>query len=169
MIMRFYAILLATLAFSTAPAHADYIVSFFAHEHSGDFPHAFITISGAPKGSGAHVEESYGFTVKTLTPAILMGSAPGKVENESAHYIKTSQKQFSLNISDAQYAALKGVVARWQVQPDSVYNLNKHNCVSFVADIAKTLGLSADIPKGLIKHPKAYLETVMRANPSLKP
>ncbi len=157
------------LMLCTSPSRAEYVVSFYSHEYSADFPHSFVTIKGAPDGGGPLVDADYGFTAKAVTPAIMMGSVPGEVENPKPNYVAHSQKQFSLTIHDAQYAALMTIVNRWRVKPGSDYNLNKHNCVSFVGEIAQTIGLKATLDRTLIKHPKAFLESVMRANPSLKP
>jgi hypothetical protein len=161
--------LLLALMLVTAPATARYRLGFYAHEHGGDFPHALITVKGAPDAGGTAVDTNFGFTAKTISPAILTGSVAGRVEAEKPSYLAHSQLQFSLSITDAQYAALQAVVARWSTPPGSTYSLNKHNCVSFVAEALQALGINAPLERALIKHPKAYFESVMKANPALKP
>ncbi len=157
------------LAFIAAPVHAEYLITFFAHDYPLDFPHAFVVIKGTADGGGAPVDAAYGFTAKAVTPGVFFGSVPGEVETPTRGYIARSQKQFALPISDAQFATVMSIVARWRTRPGSNYNLNKHNCVSFVAEIGQSLGLNAKLDPSLAKHPKAYLESVIKANSSLRP
>lgn len=160
---------LAALVASAAPVQADYLVTFYSHERGADFPHAFVTIKGQPDHGGPAINTDYGFTAKAMTPAVLFGSVPGTIDHAPAGYISRSQKHFTLIIHDAQYAAILRVVAHWGSYPGNVYNLTKHNCVSFIADVGSAVGLRANVPPGLVRHPKAYLDSVLAANPILKP
>ena len=59
----------ALLGLLPATARADIEVAFWTRELGLELPHAFITIKGIVEGK--LVDESYGFTPKAITPAIL--------------------------------------------------------------------------------------------------
>jgi hypothetical protein len=149
------------------PAWAQIRVHFYSHELGTSFPHAFFVVEGRPQAGGAPVDANYGFTAKSVTPAILMGSVAGHVEAAKPDYVRRSDKRFSLSISDAQYAALMNVVSRWKAIPGKSYNLNSRNCIHFVGEAAIALGLNVVFDKALLKKPRSFLEHLVRLNPML--
>lgn len=157
-----FALLLALLP---QAAWARITVAFYSHELGSSFPHAFFTIEGTPEAGGAPVDVNFGFTAKAVTPAILFGPVAGVVEQVELGYIKSSDRKFALEVSDAQYAALLGVVERWRAIPGKSYDLNKRNCIHFVGAAAQAVGLTVTFEKKLIKKPRSFLEHVMRLNP----
>ena len=52
----------------------------------------------------------------------------------------------------------------WRDLPQPSYSLSDANCVYFVADIARALGLKADPKSGLMLKPRAYLVSVRQDN-----
>jgi hypothetical protein len=70
-------------------------------------------------------------------------------------------------VSDQQYYDVVAEIARWRDGPTADYNLNHNNCVSFVARIAKLVGLNVDVPPALLKRLKAWLNYIARINPQL--
>lgn len=151
-----------------APAWCAVTISFYSRELGGNnFPHAFVVLDGTLDATGERVRGSYGFTAKTITPAILLGSVAGEVIEQSPGYIAHSDRQFALTIGDAQYRAVMGVVEQWRGLPQPSYNLNRRNCVHFVAAIAAAVGLTVDYPRRLMKRPRSYLEHVRSLNPRL--
>ncbi|WP_445193495.1 hypothetical protein ACT009_06350 [Sphingomonas sp. Tas61C01] len=140
-------------------------MTFWSHEFGNTFPHAFFTLRGTPDARGAPIDTSYGFTAKTLTPAILLGTVAGKLEIGARGNILGSDARFSVVLTDAQYAQVRALAAAWDAKTgDSRYNLNKRNCVHFVMEAARTIGLTGlDHPK-LMKRPRAYLLAVAAAN-----
>lgn len=158
--------LFACLLFAAAtPAAAAVTITFYSKELGASFPHAFVTMAGSLDRGGAPIDVDYGFTAKTISPAILWGRVAGEViSNHGAAYIKGSGKHFSLSLSDSEYDLLMGTVARWRQSPQPSYDLNHHNCVHFVADLAGTLGMAADTPPKLMKKPRSYLEHLTAAN-----
>jgi hypothetical protein len=157
------------LSLFAAPARAEIEVGFWSREMGIDLPHAFITIRGTVDGKP--VEESYGFTPKTVTPALLWGPVPGRIDLTTKSYMAASNKLFSIRGDDATYAKLKDMVARYSAKPGSIYRMNERNCVHFVAEAAVLVGLRAPDAKGLMKRPTSFLMAVANANrdfPTLK-
>lgn len=164
--MRFFLKPLAALLFwlaATAPAHAAVTVTFWSHEFGNDFPHAFITLRGVPDAGGPPVDITYGYTAAAITPAILFGPVPARIDVARPGYVRGSDAQFSLVITDAQYADLLSLVAEWD-HPDVDYRLNSRNCVHFVKEAARRLQLTGlDHPR-LMKKPRSYVKAVATAN-----
>lgn len=147
------------------PAQAAVTITFWSHEFGNSFPHAFFTLRGVPDAGGAPVDLTYGFTAKTLSPAILMGTVAGKLDIAKSAYISGSDAQFSKVLTDAQYADMLALAAAWSDKGgDNRYNLGKRNCVHFVQEAARRIGLTGlDHPK-LMKKPRSFLKAVAAAN-----
>ena len=163
-LFRSLAVLLLWLGMAL-PAQAAVTITFWSHEFGNSFPHAFITLRGVPDAGGPAVDKDYGFTAKTVSPALLFGSVPGRIEPANATYIKSSDAQFSVVLTDAQYAEVLTLIAAWDEKTgDGHYNLNDRNCVHFVKEAARIAGLTGlDFPK-LMKKPRSYLLAVEDAN-----
>ena len=147
------------------PAQAAVTVTFWSHEFGNSFPHSFITLRGTPDAGGAPIDMDYGFTAKTVSPAILFGNVPGRVMQNGRSYIASSDAQFAVVLTDAQYAAMLKLVSAWDEKTgDGTYSLNNRNCVHFVKEAARLAGLTGlDFPK-LMKKPRSYLLAVQAAN-----
>ncbi len=147
------------------PAQAAVTATFWSHEFGNSFPHAFFTLRGTPDAGGQPVDLAYGFTARTLSPAILWGTVAGRLETVKPGYIGSSDAQFAVVLSDRQYAALLDLARAWSEEGgDNRYNLNRRNCVHFVQEAARRLGLTGlDQPK-LMKKPRSYLKAVTAAN-----
>lgn len=158
------ALLLASL-FGSAPAWAAVTITFWSHELGNSFPHTFFTLRGVPDAGGAPVDANYGFTAKSVSPAILMGTVPGRLDISKPFYISGSDAQFSVVLSDAQYNAVLALIAAWDEKTgDAHYNLNQRNCIHFVKEAARIAGLTdLDRPK-LMKKPRSYLQSIAAAN-----
>lgn len=156
------------LCLAPASAWAAVEISFYSRELGGNnFPHAFVTLKGQPDSGGPPVDISYGFTAKTVTPAILLGSVGGKVVNEPPSYVAKSDKQFSLVLSDDRFNAVMAVVERWANKRQPSYNLNRANCVHFVGEIAQAAGLNVTFRRNLMKKPRSFLLALRSDNQSL--
>jgi hypothetical protein len=160
--------LIALLVFyvgSVLPAQAAVTITFWSHELGNSFPHAFFTLRGIPDAGGAPVDTNVGFTAKSVSPALLMGPVAGKLDIAKPGYVAGSDAQFSVVMSDAQYEAVLRLVDAWsEGKPDSVYRLSDHNCVTFVKEAARIVGLvGLDQPK-LMKKPRSYLKAVLAEN-----
>lgn len=161
--------LLAALAFlltfgAPVRARAAVVITFWSHEFGDDFPHAFILLRGVPDTGGPPVDVSYGYTLRTVSPAALFGPVRAKLDLTTTGYMKRSDARFSLTLTDAQYRDMVSLAYEWS-RPDVLYDLGKRNCVHFTQEAARRLGLAGvDQPK-LMKKPRSYLIAVAAANP----
>ncbi len=155
---------LAVLAGWCGVACAEVQISFYSKNMGSSFPHAYVRLTGTIELTGQAIDENYGFTPVQLTPGILFGSVSGMIELASTAYIARSDRHFSLRLTDEQYAQVMAIVAKWRNAPQPSYRLNGRNCVTFVADVAAALGLSAPVIPKLMKKPKSYLDAVTELN-----
>lgn len=163
----FFALFLLALALLPAAASAQITVAFYSHELGSSFPHAFIVLKGTPESGGAPVDLNFGFTAKSVSPAILMGPVFGIVESAKPAYVRHSDRKFEMTISDQKYAALMALIEKWKTLPGKSYDLNHRNCIHFVGEAAEVLGLKVVFDQKLMKRPRSFLENVMRLNPML--
>ena len=141
-------------------------MSFYSRELGGDaFPHAFIRLRGTLDATGRRVDASYGFTARSISPAILIGSVPGEVIQEAPRNIARSDRIFALRLTDAEYGRVMAVVRDWRHRPQPSYNLHSGNCVHFVGELAAAAGLRVEYPDALMKRPRAFLQALIRRNP----
>jgi hypothetical protein len=164
--LAFAALLLAL----PMPASAQVRLSFQSFNGSvlvGRYPHTFIVLEGTLDETGQPVSENYGYTAVSVTPAILTDNVAGTVRSEPQKYVLSTNRHFTVPISDAHYHAIIAEVHAWRDAPGKAYNLATHNCVHFVARIAAMVGLNADVPQDMVRRPKAWLNYVSRLNPSL--
>ncbi len=155
---------LLLLAFAALPAQARVTITFWSYENGGDFPHAFFTLHGTPDRGGAPVRLSYGFTAKTITPAILLGNVAGKIDLTTRSYIARGTPHFAAAISDAQYDAVLRQVSEWNARGGNSYNVNKRNCVHFVAEAMRRSGLRVVEDPKLIKKPRSFTRSIAALN-----
>lgn len=163
---RFVATLAALLlSLAALPAHAAVTITFWSHEFGNHFPHAFFTLRGTPDAGGAPVDLNYGFTPKAISPAILFGPVGGRIDIAKRGYMDGSDAQFSLVLTDAQYASILRLVDEWdEKKGDGTYRMNTRNCVHFTQEAARRAGLlNVDFP-ALMKKPRSYLKAVAQAN-----
>ncbi len=155
------------LFWAHAPAFAAVEISFYSREISGSFPHAFITLTGTIEATGEPVDAAFGFTAKAVTPAILFGSVAGEVIVEKPDHVARSDRQFSLTLTDSQYGEVLAIVEQWRGRRQPSYNLNRRNCVHFVAELAQAVGLRVEGANRLMKKPRSFLQHVRATNPQL--
>lgn len=156
------------LTAAALPAQAAVTVTFYSREFGERFPHAFVELGGTMEQDGTPVSGTWGFTARTLSPAILMGPVHGMVEAVTDGYKARSNAHFTVTVSDDQYRDVFAVIENWRTRPGKSYNLNSANCVHFVGEIARAAGLTVVNDPRLMKKPTSYLVDVMRQNPQLK-
>ena len=154
------------------PAAAQVMLSFHSFNGSmfgGRFPHTFVVFEGTLDASGAKVEENYGYSAKSVSPAILAGPVAHIVMTEKPKYVTTTttNRHFTVPVSDATYWRIREEVAQWRDAPGKQYRLDEHNCIHFVGRIAELAGITIDYPKALIRKPKAWLNHLTGMNPQL--
>jgi hypothetical protein len=151
-----------------APAAAAVEIAFYSRELGGNnFPHAFVALHGTVDSTGEQVNTTLGFTAHSVTPAILFGSVTGEIVVEGERQMARSTRQFALTLSDESYRAVMAVVDQWRNRAQPSYNLNHRNCVHFVAELARTVGLRVEEVPGLMKRPRSFLLHVRSLNPQL--
>lgn len=163
-VLRRLSLLLLLLVGLSGPVYADVLLSFYSRDFGEGFPHAFVTLKGSVAGEAAPIDTSYGFTAVSISPAILMGPVRGKIETLKDSYIRKSQMHMAFTITDDQYRQVMAVVEEWRTRPGKSYDLNKRNCVFFVAAIGRALGLDVVENPKLMKKPRSFLDDVVRRN-----
>lgn len=154
----------ALLALTAAPGWAAVSITFYSKELGASFPHAFVILEGTLDRGGPRIEEDYGFTAKTISPAILWGKVAGEViTDHTVGYVKGSDRHFTVALTDAEYDRVMATIARWRSARQPSYDLDKHNCVHFVAEVAAAIGMTPDTRK-LMKKPRSFLETLAVRN-----
>lgn len=144
-------------------ARAEVRLTFWSHDTTNYFPHAFFTMKGTLDATGQVVDDSYGFTLNSIGPSALFGSVPAHMDRTNKKYIRNSDPQFRVTITDAQYASIMTQVAEWSA-PGSKWNLNRRNCVHFVAETARRAGLTVVEDKRLMKKPKSFTKSLIPLN-----
>lgn len=154
----------ALMWIAPAPAPAAVEITFYSRDMGSQFPHGFVTLAGTPDRGGDRIDTGYGFTATHVTPALLFGSVRGAVEPVEPSYVRASEAHFSLVMSDSEYDAVTATIERWRELRQPSYNLNRRNCVHFVADVAVTLGMQAEVPRNVARRPGAFTASLIRAN-----
>jgi hypothetical protein len=168
---RLVACLLCTLLLlAPLPAAARVMLSFHSFNGSvmgGRYPHTFIVLEGTLDATGKAVSENYGYTATAVGPVMVGRSVAGMIMIEKPKYVATTNRHFSVPLTDAQYYAVITEVRSWWRDPAHPYNLETRNCIHFVGRIAELAGLRVTIPHDLLRRPKAWLNLVTRLNPQL--
>ena len=169
---RLITFLLAAIALAWAPgAFAKVTASFHSFNGSvlfGRYPHTFVVLEGTEDATGRRVKENYGFSAKTASPAVLAGPVEHVIYVEKDKWIGKTNRHFSVELTDAQYRAIKREVEEWRSQPGKFYDLDKNNCIHFVGAIARIAGVKVDYPAAMIRKPKAWLNHVVAINPQVR-
>jgi hypothetical protein len=158
---------LALVLLAPAPARAQVELAFYTREAGVRFPHAFVRLQGRLDRDGQSVDRNYGFTVHTISPAVLIGAVPGRVVSVDDAYVRASRRHFAVRLTDEQYARVVKRTEVWRAAPQPSYRLNGRNCVDFVADLAAAAGLDARREPRLMKRPAEYLEALGLRNRGL--
>ena len=152
------------------PALAEVTVTFYAHPGARVrdgyllFPHAYVHAKGSLDDTGEAVDWAAGFTAKSPGPHLLLMRGGGIVTNPDARYIDEGQAHLSLTVDDATYRALRERSEWWNSPAGSVYDLRRRNCITFIADLARVVGLSTAAEPSM--KPGTFLEATAVLNPS---
>lgn len=161
-------VLLALMMLVAAPAAAEVELSFHSREFGETFPHAFVSYRGTLSDGTVVPEGGFGFTAVTVSPAILFGSVHGKLERLSGTILTRGTNHFTVRLDDAAYARMLAVVADWDGRGGKSYNLNRANCIHFVMDIARAVGLRTDPDTRFVKRPHGFMEELEGLNPGVE-
>lgn len=156
--------LVALLISLPAAANAAVQLHFYSRDFGIRYPHAFIVLTGTVDSTGEVVDANYGFTATNTSPVAAFRAVNGRIAVVDQGFINRSNDHFVLTLTDQQYALVMNTVAAWENAEQPSYHVNRANCVFFVADIAKALGLEAEPIEGLMLRPKRYLEAIFEIN-----
>lgn len=167
-LLVFIALLVTALP---AVAFAQVTVSF--HGHAGTqvrggflyFPHAYIRFSGTIEATGEPVDEAWGFTAASPGPQLLFASGAGVLLRPDERYLSEAIDYAAVPISDETWRAMHARLDHWREGPGSRYNLNRRNCISFVAEMARMAGLQT--PRENTLSPNGFLEDMVAMNQAL--
>lgn len=165
--MRGKILFLAVLLLWPVAASTKVTLTFYSRELGVYFPHAFVRVTGATDAQpDTQLDTNYGFTAKAVTPAILVGPVAGEMKPANPTYVRRSDSHLSLVLSDEQYDQVLAIVRKWDTLPQPSYDLHTRNCVFFVGDVARALGMKVDDsqPK-LMSRPRSYIINLIRLNP----
>lgn len=152
------------------PAWAQVTVHFHSFNGSlpfGRFPHTFVVFEGTLDSTGQRIEENFGFSAISVMEAAGGGPARHEIVVEQPRQIGRTNRHFSVRLTDGAYRVMRAEVEAWRNQPGRYYELDRRNCVHFVARLAQLAGLAVDVPQNLVRRPKAWLNYVTRHNPQL--
>lgn len=150
-----------------APLCAQVALSVHSREMGNTFPHAFVTFEGTLSDGTPVPLTGVGFTARRLSPAILMGSVEGEVEAITGRDLTRGTNHFTVMLDDAAYARMLAVIADWRGRAGRSYNLERANCIHFVMDIARSVGLATNPATRFHKRPRAFSEELKALNPTL--
>ncbi|MGB7374366.1 hypothetical protein [Pontixanthobacter sp.] len=170
MIRLFSLIAVLVLSGWSLPASAQVTMSFHSFNGSvlfGRYPHTFVVLNGTMAGSGAAVDENYGFTARTVSAAILSGPVEHDILVEEDRYIKKTNRHFAVVLTDAQVERVRATMRAWRGQPGKYYDLDSRNCIHFVGAMAQIAGLKVEYPKKMLRRPKQWLNHIAALNPQL--
>ena len=133
---------------------------------AGRYPHTFVSLEGT-LDDGTQVNENFGFTAKRANLSVLRGPVEHEIAVEDAKYLKTTNRHFTLTMTDAQYRDVRALMVAWRDAPGKYYDLDTRNCIHFVGEIAKIMGLRVEYPKKLLRKPRGWLNHISALNPQL--
>ena len=133
----------------------------------GRYPHTFIVLEGTLDETGEVINENYGFTAKKVSPAILSGPVYHDISVEKPKYLKSTNRHFSLTITDDQYRQIVAEMKKWRDAPGKYYILDERNCIHFVGAMAQIVGLKVEYPDDMLRRPKKWLNHITALNPQL--
>lgn len=160
--------LFALLSGTTAMAAVEIHFHSFNGSVFGRYPHTFIVLDGTLEADGRKIEENYGFSARSSTAAILGGWTAHEVYIEKDKYIRKTNRHFSVALTDEQYFRIVEEVRKWRDEPGKRYSLGQRNCIHFVGEMAKILGLTVEYPGNMLRRPKKWLNHITTLNPELE-
>ena len=162
------AVLLLALAWSSIAAAAVEITfhSFNGSIFAGRYPHTFVSMEGTLE-NGTQVKENFGFSARKANLAVLRGPVEHVILVEEDKWLTKTNRHFTLTMTDRQYGEVSALVEAWRNAPGKYYDLETRNCIHFVGEIGRIMGLDISYPKKLLRKPKSWLNHITGLNPHL--
>ncbi|NNC52734.1 MAG: hypothetical protein HKO08_06820 [Erythrobacter sp.] len=166
-ILRSFFLLVAFGWSSLAAAAVDITFhSFNGSVIAGRYPHAFVSMEGTLE-DGTVVKENFGFSAKRTTLAVLNGPVEHTILVEKDKWLTKTNRHFTITMSDAKYREVRALVEAWRNAPGKYYDLETRNCIHFVGEIGKIVGLEVVYPEKMMRRPKKWLNYITGLNPRL--
>jgi hypothetical protein len=155
----------------TAPAGAAVTITFYSHklrmiDSAGtDFPHGFVLLSGTT-GAGEKVDTNLGFSARNIFINVLWQPVEGRFDEVPLPpgYVAGARRHFAFPLTEAQYRAVLAVVDKWRNARQPSYDIDTHNCVIFVREIAAAAGLVVSDDVKFIHAPGDLLDDAAARN-----
>lgn len=161
-------VLLVALGWSSLVA-AEVDITFHSFNGSvvaGRYPHTFVSMVGTLE-DGTRVKENFGFSAKRTSLAVLNGPVEHTILVEKDKWLTKTNRHFTLTISDQKYREVRALVEAWRNAPGKYYDLETRNCIHFVGEIARIVGLEVSYPEKMLRRPKKWLNFITGLNPQL--
>jgi hypothetical protein len=110
------------------------------------------------------IDRSVGFSAVRVSMAIVARPVPGMLLREPRAQIARSKRYFAVRLTDARYRAVDAAIRRWQAAPQPSYNLERRNCVHFVAAVARASGLRVPSATAYWRDPSAFVGALRATN-----
>jgi hypothetical protein len=172
--LAFVLLLAGSVLCRPTPASAAVTINFYSHKFQlmdgmrTDFPHGFVVMQGTTE-DGTPVNVHLGFSARNIFFDVLWRPVEGALDDEALTdaYVDDSIRHFSMPISDEQYRAVMAVEHKWRTWPQPSYEIDTHNCVIFVKEIAVAAGLAVSDSRKFIHAPGDFLEDVAVRNAAI--
>jgi hypothetical protein len=159
------------LLFTAAQSQAAVTIDFYSHKLAMApglntyFPHGFALLSGTTD-SGTPVTANLGFTAKNIFFNVLWEKVTGELDPSPLPdgYVAGAVNHFAFALTDAQYRAVMAVADKWRAWPQPSYDIDEHNCVIFIKEVAQAAGLAVSDDEKFIHAPGDFLEDVAGRN-----
>ena len=125
------------------------------------FPHALAAID-----SEGEAQQTYGFSAKQgrgIQAFVRRGK--GEVRPADPRYVAQSRLHFQISVKEADQAKANAWLKRWR--NDDTYDLRQRNCITFILELARELGLKTPRPDRL--DPAVILEKTRKLNALAEP
>lgn len=136
---------------------------------STGYDHAYVTMAAEDDAKAMSYEAFYGFypndpasgsLPKEIYRFIVKG-VPGAITKEDRQTLNLpSVHEITAKIDSESYKASMKMLDKWKGQTE--YKLGFNDCVTFAADMARTVGLK--VPNRLFKGPVDYMASLVNAN-----
>ena len=168
--VRIFRTLALLIAFAWASmVSAEVNITFHSFNGSvvaGRYPHTFVSMVGT-LADGTKVKENFGFSAKKSTIAVLNGPVEHTILVEKDKWLTRTNRHFTMTIPDEKYRQVRAMVEAWRNAPGKYYDLDTRNCIHFVGEIGRIVGLKVEYPEDMLRRPKKWLNHITSLNPGL--
>ena len=86
---------------------------------------------------------------------------------EKEKWLTKTNRHFTITMTDEKYREVRALVEAWRNAPGKYYDLETRNCIHFVGEIGKIVGLEVVYPEKMMRRPKKWLNYITGLNPRL--